>query len=49
MNEKTLARMPKSLLIELKKLKTVPRESYADVVRRLIAKKQAKERRLITQ
>lgn len=42
MTTKTFMRVPKALLVEIKKCKVVPRESYADVIKRIIDK----ERRL---
>lgn len=42
MNDKTMMRINKELLAEIHKCKVYPRESYADVVKRLIEK----ERRL---
>lgn len=36
MNKKTFMRVPKELLNEIKKLKLAERESYADVVKRII-------------
>lgn len=46
MNEQTMTRMPKSLLAELKKLKVAPKQSYADVVKKLLEKKRRKEQKL---
>jgi hypothetical protein len=42
MNDKTFMRVPKSLLDDIAKLKLAKRESYADVIKRVIDK----ERRL---
>lgn len=42
MTDKTFMRVPKELLNEIKKCKIAERESYADVIKRIIEK----ERRL---
>lgn len=38
MNKKTMMRVPKELLDDIKKIKLTRRESYAEVVKRLIDK-----------
>jgi len=42
MNKQTMMRVPKALLKDLKQIKLTKRESYAEIVKRLIDKERRK-------